>query len=122
LGIDRPIESGPTEQADVRVLTDEEVRAVADLVRRHEGHYRTAQDIEWAIEDGRTHLVQSRPVTTHMQPAGSPGAGVERKELVRGLAASPGTVVGTVRVVRTPADADSLQPGEILVATRTACW
>ena len=40
--------------------------------------------------------------------------------LVLGVAASPGRVTGTVRVIRDPANASALQPGDILVAPLTA--
>src|SRR5581483_7584172 len=48
----------PPERADSRVLSDEEVARVAELVRRDEAHYHASQDVEWAIEDGQTYLVQ----------------------------------------------------------------
>jgi pyruvate,water dikinase len=111
----------PSDQADARVLTDDEVHAVADLVRQDEIHYGRPQDVEWAIEDGRTYLVQSRPITgvgatVAKQTTGEP----EPKELVRGLGASPGRAVGHVRVLRSPAEGDRLEAGDILVAEMTS--
>ncbi len=112
----------PPERADSRVLSDEEVARVAELVRRDEAHYHASQDVEWAIEDGQTYLVQSRPVTARAgtPPAAPEGAARAGQPLVRGLPASPGTVVGTVRVIRSPAEGDALQPGEVLVAPMTS--
>jgi phosphohistidine swiveling domain-containing protein len=46
------------------VLVDRQVRKIAKLVRAVSGHYGTPQDIEWAIEDGRIFLLQSRDITT----------------------------------------------------------
>ncbi len=46
------------------VLTDEELRQLADLGRRLEEPFGGPQDVEWAIEGGRIYLLQSRPVTT----------------------------------------------------------
>ncbi|MGO8946537.1 MAG: phosphoenolpyruvate synthase [Ktedonobacterales bacterium] len=116
----------PEERADARVLTDDEVHAVAELVLRDEGHYESVQDTEWAIDDGHVYLVQSRPVTTRKmsgksaKPAnGSDGGEPEGRELVRGLAASPGIVAGPVRVLASAAGGDALQPGEVLVAPMT---
>jgi pyruvate,water dikinase len=112
----------PPERADGRVLSDAEIRSVAELVRRDEAHYGTPQDVEWAIEDGRTYLVQSRPITTiagRKLEVDSDGFG-EGAELVRGLGASPGRVVGRVRLVRTPAEAAALAAGEILVTQMTS--
>ncbi len=45
-------------------LSDGQARALAEMGARIEAHYRTPQDIEWCIEGGRIHIVQSRPITT----------------------------------------------------------
>ena len=111
----------PPEQAAARVLTDEEISKVAELVSRDEAHYRVPQDVEWCITDGQTYLVQSRPITKGSAPP--PTASPEptaRKELARGLSASPGRAVGPVRVVLTPEAADALRPGDVLVAPMTS--
>jgi hypothetical protein len=52
------------EDADRPSLTDDQIRAVADLARRAAMHFGRPQDIEWAIENGRLYLLQSRPITT----------------------------------------------------------
>jgi len=57
----QPIESA---LALAPALTDDEVRAVADLARAAARHFGRPQDIEWAIEDGRLYLLQSRPITS----------------------------------------------------------
>lgn len=112
----------PPEQAAARVLTDAEIRTVAELVCRDETYYQTAQDVEWCIANGHTYLVQSRPITTGRgAPAvPEPARPTARQELVRGLSASPGRAVGRVRIVRTPDAADALEPGEVLVAPMTS--
>ena len=46
------------------VLTSNEANAVAALARRSQVIFGSPQDIEWAIEDGRLWLLQSRPITT----------------------------------------------------------
>ncbi|MDP3894679.1 phosphoenolpyruvate synthase [Nocardioides sp.] len=103
------------DQAAARVLTDDEACAVAGLGLKVEEHYGAPQDIEWAIADGVTYLVQSRPITTLVQPVRSPEA-----PLVTGLAASKGTVSGPVRVLTDARERDLLQPGEVLVAPMTS--
>lgn len=55
----------PPEEAEARVLTDEELPALADLGRRAEEVFGSPQDIEWAIEAGQVFLLQSRPITTN---------------------------------------------------------
>ena len=45
-------------------LSDNEIVALARLGAKIEEHYKFPQDIEWAREDGRLYIVQTRPVTT----------------------------------------------------------
>jgi pyruvate,water dikinase len=111
----------PPDRAGARVLSDAEIIAVADLVRRDEEHYGSPQDVEWAVEGDKVYLVQSRPVTAVARPAGEePTIARVRKELVRGLNASPGVAIGNVRVALRIEDADALKDGEILVARMTS--
>jgi pyruvate,water dikinase len=110
----------PPDRASARVLSDQEIVAVADLVRRDEEHYGSPQDVEWAAEGDKVYLVQSRPVTAVARPAEEPTVARGRKELVRGLNASPGVAIGKVRVALRIEDADALQDGEILVARMTS--
>ena len=113
----------PPEEADARVLDDDEVLEVARLGMRVEEHYGSPQDTEWAYEDGRAYLVQSRPITTLTPEAGGTGApsarSLELTPLVSGLATSPGVVSGPVRILHDPAEGARLLDGEILVATMT---
>lgn len=50
--------------SDAIVLSADQVVRVAELARRVEQLEGTAQDIEWAIADGRVQLLQARPITT----------------------------------------------------------
>lgn len=52
------------EGGTTRVLDDAAVGEVAALARRAAAHFGRPQDIEWAREGGRLHLLQSRPITT----------------------------------------------------------
>ncbi|MCG3754120.1 phosphoenolpyruvate synthase [Amycolatopsis sp. Poz14] len=97
-----------------RVLDDATVLGLTRLACRVEDHYGVPQDIEFAIADHQTWLVQSRPITT-LPPVQEGAAGV----LVTGLAASPGEGSGAVRVLRDPAEARRLRDGEVLVAPMT---
>lgn len=111
------------ERADARVLSDDEVLAVASLGLQVEQHYGEPQDTEWAYSGGRLWMLQSRPVTTlgggplAAEPAaGGPPVGTV---LLRGLAAAPGRVSGRVRILQAPSEGGRLQSGEILVAPMT---
>jgi pyruvate,water dikinase len=63
----------PAEQARQPALSDDQVRAVADLVRRTGRHFGRPQDIEWAIEGGKLFLLQSRPITSLARTADPDG-------------------------------------------------
>jgi pyruvate, water dikinase len=108
-------------EAEQPVLSDEEVRALAELGTRIEAHYGTPQDTEWAIDaDGAIWMLQSRPVTA------TGGGGIAKPAprrgalLVRGLGAAPGVASGAVRVIAELAGADALGEGEVLVTHMTA--
>ena len=45
------------------VLVDAEVLRIANLARAASEHFGRPQDIEWAVEQGRLSLLQSRPIT-----------------------------------------------------------
>jgi pyruvate, water dikinase len=108
------------EEADSQVLTEDEIRTVAEMVRKSESHYASPQDVEWAIEGDRTYIVQSRPVTGLAELTTSTETRKTQRELVRGLGASPGGAVGTVRLVTSLDEAEKLRQGEILVAKMTS--
>ncbi len=111
----------PAPKADSRVLSDAEIRAVAELVRKDEEHYGTAQDTEWAFEQGLLYLVQSRPVTTGIDSENQSQSDSTNvlNVLVTGLPASPGRRAGRVRVLLTPSEGASLEEGDILVSVMT---
>ncbi|HEY9855913.1 MAG TPA: phosphoenolpyruvate synthase, partial [Stenomitos sp.] len=108
------------EEAQQPVLTRDEINGLVQLAVRVEDHYGTPQDLEWAIEGGTVHLVQSRPITTlkGKKPEARVTAG--REALVRGLGASPGLAVGRVRILRDLSEADRLQQGDVLVTHMTS--
>ncbi len=112
------------EEGSARVLTDEQVLAVAHLVLDAEDHFGCPQDLEWCYEsDGVVHVVQTRPITT-LPASGATAADAEpaaegHDTLVTGLGASPGIVSGAVRVLTTPAEGAQLVTGEVLVAPMT---
>jgi pyruvate,water dikinase len=123
-GADERIDLTPDE-ATRRVLSDDEAVALARLALRIEEHYGCPQDMEWAAEDGKLFLVQSRPITTLDGPTVAPDAAGgapsgPRRRLVVGQGASPGTVSGPVRILTSPAEGAAFRDGEILVAPMTS--
>ena len=117
------------EKGRAPVLSDAEVRAVADLACRVETHYGSPQDAEWAIEGGKVFFVQTRPITTlgigvsslkFGRRNGEAASGAPRRVLLHGLGAGPGIAAGLVRVLASPSDSARLRQGEILVAPMTS--
>jgi len=102
----------PKEQREVKVLDDAQALEVATLGLRIEKHYGSPQDVEWALQDGKIYIVQSRPITTLEAEAGTP--------LLSGLGASPGRVAGKVRVMRELQADAKIGKDEILVAEMTS--
>ena len=103
--------------AEAPVLTDDEVRVIAEIAVRSEKHAGCPQDTEWAIADGKTYIVQTRPITT-LHRAGNP-APETHEVLLQGLPAVPGQASGVVRVLADVKDGGRLQDGEVLVAQMT---
>ncbi len=120
-----------TEQLDEaeaweRVLTDAQVRAVADAGMAIEGHYGAPQDVEWAYVGPELYVVQSRPLTAAAagrggDPGGDGAEGDGTGETVLdGLGVGPSIGSGRVRVVASPAEGDAFLDGEVLVAEMTS--
>lgn len=122
-------EAGKTVQLDVpedlknkRVLSDEEIAALTKLGARIQEHYDFPQDTEWAMENGRVFMLQSRPITTLGMNNGTEakeGAGEERTIITKGLGASPGMASGTVKIVKDTDELDKVGNGDILVTIMT---
>jgi len=96
-----------------RVLSDEEAVHLASLALQVEQHYGAPQDIEWAEENGKWYLVQTRPITTLATETSG-------ETLISGLAASAGIASGKVRILNTPQEGTQLLDGEVLVAAMTS--
>jgi len=108
------------EEALRPTLTDDEARALAKLGIEIERHYGTPQDTEWAIDrDGRTWMLQSRPVTAVGRTVEAPSEAAGTI-LLRGLGAAPGSASGPVRVLESLADAGRFGDGDVLVTRMTA--
>ncbi|MGM0591011.1 MAG: phosphoenolpyruvate synthase [Halobacteriota archaeon] len=129
-------ETGKTVERDVsddrrteRVLSDEEIAKLVELGELVEDHYDAAQDVEWAIADGETYMLQSRPITTISGTSGvdaapgasngDPQASANGDVLLRGLGASPGIASGKVRIVTKLDHLDQVAEGDIIVTEMT---
>ena len=52
------------EKGAEQVLSEEQILTLAQLIKKIEDHYSFPCDIEWAYENGRFYITQSRPITT----------------------------------------------------------
>jgi pyruvate,water dikinase len=99
-------------------LTDSEIIKLAWLGKQMEDHYRFPQDIEWAKENNKIYILQTRPVTTIKE-----GAEVELEiqapALLTGAPASPGIASGPVKIVPEASQIDKVKTGDVLVAEMT---
>ncbi|GAA3065727.1 hypothetical protein GCM10020254_06390 [Streptomyces goshikiensis] len=120
-GLTRTVDTTAEERSQ-RVLTDAEVRLLADWALTVEGHYGCPMDLEWA-KDGLTGdlwIVQARPETVQSRRAAStlrrcrltamPGT-----PLLAGIAVGEAIGSGPVVVMDSPVDLDRFPSGGVLV-------
>jgi pyruvate,water dikinase len=105
------------EKSKQRVLKTYEVKKLAEYALKLEEHYKKPQDIEFAIEDERIYILQTRPITTlgkkqEMQE-------LQGQILLQGLGASPGVSSGVVKIVKSLDDLSKIKKGDILVTEMT---
>lgn len=116
----------PKEKQELFVLSDEEIRKLANWALIIENHYQKPMDIEWA-KDGITDeifIIQARPETVHSQR--NPLLVNEYQLLEKGMVLTKGEAVGSkiatgvARILQSPEEADKLQVGEIIVTDTTS--
>lgn len=49
---------------ETAILRDDQIQQIAELATTTSQHFQRPQDIEWAIEEGKLYLLQSRPITS----------------------------------------------------------
>ncbi len=54
----------PKSEQEKQKLSDEQILKLAKVCQKIEKHYKTPQDIEWALKNGKFYILQSRPITT----------------------------------------------------------
>ncbi|MFI5263118.1 MAG: phosphoenolpyruvate synthase [Candidatus Kapaibacterium sp.] len=107
------------------VLTDEEIEQLAHWSLFIEEHYNSPMDIEWAKDGntGKLYIVQARPETVHSSEDPFIKKEYELlskgKIIVQGSAVGSRVAAGVARIISSPAEADKLQPGEVLVTDST---
>ncbi|HAV10340.1 MAG TPA: phosphoenolpyruvate synthase [Dehalococcoidia bacterium] len=115
----RRVRVSPKEQKKQK-LSDSSIVALAELAKKIESLYKFPQDIEWAQQNGKFYILQTRPITTLKER--EPDLAIpEIKALpmLTGVAASPGIAVGKVKLVPDPSDISKVEAGDVLVAAMT---
>ncbi len=107
----------PQAQAQQK-LTDADILQLARLGKQLEDHYRSPQDIEWARENNKFYIVQTRPVTT-LKETTNVEPEINAPVLLTGDAASPGLAAGPVKIIFKASQIDQVLDGDILVAEMT---
>ncbi|MFH0831438.1 MAG: phosphoenolpyruvate synthase [archaeon] len=102
---------------DAQVLTDSEVKQLANYAMDLEEHYKHPQDIEFAIESGKIYIVQTRPITTLENKTQK--VEINANAILSGISASPGVASGIVRMVRSMEDLEKIRKGDVLVTKMT---
>jgi pyruvate,water dikinase len=117
----------PPEQRNRYAITDADAVELAKYAVIIEKHYGRPMDVEWGKDgiDGKLYILQARPETVKSQ-----GQGVEQRfrlkgdhsktpVLTEGRAIGQKVGTGPVRLVRSTAEMERVQPGDILVTDMT---
>ncbi len=54
----------PKSKQEKQKLNNKQIIELAKICKQIEEHYQSPQDIEWAMEDNKFYITQSRPITT----------------------------------------------------------
>src|SRR6266849_1455001 len=115
----------PAERRNMPCLSEEEAVELAKLARDIEDHYGVPQDIEFALEQGKSgtamYIVQSRPETFWSKmkvPVDESTRHLTRVMAVQGLPASPGLHAGKAKVIPSPQEAGRLMKDKDILVTR----
>ena len=108
------------EKSQQQVLTEYEIKKLADIALKLEAHYKKPQDIEFAIEEDKIYIVQTRPITTLEKREGADiSHELQGEVILTGLAASPGIGSGKIRIIKNLDDLKKIKTGDVLVTKMT---
>jgi pyruvate, water dikinase len=109
------------------VLTDDELKMLANWCLDIEQHYKKPMDIEWA-KDGNTggiFIVQARPETVHSSKKQSNKLKkysmkkTDMSPILSGIGIGDKIAAGKVKILNSPEDSDKLEKGDVLVTEIT---
>ncbi|HEY0177409.1 MAG TPA: phosphoenolpyruvate synthase, partial [Pedobacter sp.] len=111
----------PWELRGKYILDDKEIEMLAEWAVIIEDHYQRPMDFEWAKDgiDHQLYIIQARPETVHNREKTLQLKSYQIKEkgvlLTSGAAIGNKITSGYARILRSPAEAGKLIPGDILV-------
>jgi pyruvate, water dikinase len=118
----------PPEMRNRYALADADVIELARYALIIEQHYGRPMDIEWGKDgqDGKLYILQARPETVKSQAEGKAeqrwrlkGDRAKNVVLAEGRAIGQRIGTGPVRLIRSPAEMERVQPGDVLVTDMT---
>ena len=114
----------PKSRQKLPKLSDTQIIHLAEFGIKLHQHYFFPQDIEWALQDKKLYILQTRPITTlepqKKSPRSTTPIHLDLPLLLTGNPASPGIVTGPVRFISSPQHIHQLKTGEILVTDMTS--
>lgn len=114
----------PNKYINTPKLTDDQIIELAKLSAKIHQHYFFPQDSEFAMENGKIFMVQTRPITTIDMGKGTKQISedqlVKLKQLIQGEPASFGIGFGKVVKIKSAKEIDKVEKGDVLVTEMTA--
>jgi len=112
----------PSEKQAHQKVPDTIIVEVAQIGLQLQKHYGNPQDVEWACEDGKVYITQTRAVTTIPKERSRDEQSVDAqrlKPMLKGLAASPGIASGVVKIIFKVDEMDQVKDGDVMVTKMT---
>lgn len=121
-GLETKEEKVPQKLISKQKISDDEIIKLAKYADELQKHYYFPQDIEWARQQGKLYIVQTRPVTTlgalKKEKDGDRMIGIS--PVLTGAPASPGIGSGEVKIVKKSKEISKINKGDVLVAKMTS--
>ncbi|HLA04189.1 MAG TPA: phosphoenolpyruvate synthase [Patescibacteria group bacterium] len=104
-------------------LADEKITELTKIGVQIEKHYFFPQDMEWALEDNKLYIVQTRPVTTikttDQKLEAKKSDQITKKPILSGSPASPVIGTGKVVILKSAKELSRIKQGDVLVTEMT---
>jgi phosphoenolpyruvate synthase/pyruvate phosphate dikinase len=99
-------------------LTTKEENLLQELSKKVDKHYYFPQEVAWVIEKNKLYIAKIRPFTTiaHLKIEKRPSENLAL--LLKGTPVTSGMRSGSVRIIHTSQDLDSLTHGDVVVFSR----